>query len=410
MPSTRQIIHITQANVDALPFAETSAGFRVRDDKVAAFQIRIGRFTKTYRVETERSVNGRRQAISRALGTHPTMKASEARAAAMTILGQRKDLGPGKRKATTLETAAADHFAALTRNSLADGKDGRWSKESARSYRLHLSHWAKRSLASLSDAPDEVAKWFDKVTDRAGPSAANHAARVLKAIYIRAQRLNRHLPAMPPTSGIERYNAEEARDSAIPFDQFPIWAAQVQAIEATNKLRAAYHRTLIYTGMRPSEGAKLRWRSVDPKKRTITVKRSKTGKDITIPLSWQIARELRRARDAAAEMFDGDLAQEWVFAAHSESGHLETWIERHHRLDWVGNSGRHSYRTIAADLGIDSLQSRTLMGHSTRGIHDRYASRNLLVGSSLRRAQARISRRIVELMRGDRGAVKNRDS
>jgi integrase len=158
--------------------------------------------------------------------------------------------------------------------------------------------------------------------------------------------------------------------------------------------------------MRPSEAARLRWRSVDPKKRTITVKRSKTGKDINIPLSWQIARELRRARDAASEMFDGDLAQEWVFAAHSKSGHLEIWIERHHRLDWVGNSGRHSCRTIAADLGIDSLQSRTLMGHSTRGIHDRYASRNLLVGSSLRRAQAKISTKIDSLIHANKTSGK----
>jgi len=60
---------------------------------------------------------------------------------------------------------------------------------------------------------------------------------------------------------------------------------------------------------------------------------------------------------------------------------------------------RHSYLSVAADLGVDELQRRLLTAHSLRGINQRYITQAVLTGGSgLRDAQERISRRIVEFV------------
>jgi len=60
----------------------------------------------------------------------------------------------------------------------------------------------------------------------------------------------------------------------------------------------------------------------------------------------------------------------------------------------------HTYRTVAASMGIDELTIRLLQGHALSGVSQGYITRHLLVGTSLRAAQRRISRRIVDLMAG----------
>lgn len=60
-------------------------------------------------------------------------------------------------------------------------------------------------------------------------------------------------------------------------------------------------------------------------------------------------------------------------------------------LPAFGNALRHSYRTVAADLGVDDLISHFLMGHTPQGISQGYVARLIL--SSGRK----ISRRIMSL-------------
>ena len=223
--------------------------------------------------------------------------------------------------------------------------------------------------------------------------------RLLKATYNHAREAHRGLPADLPTSGVA-WNKEQRADRAIPFDKFPVWAAQVAAIEIP--IRRAFHRLCVFTGCRPGELARARWEDVDCKKRTFTIRGSKTKipgsktkKSIVIPMSAAIARELKGARDAH-EIFDAN--SPWVFPAVSAHGHLGHWHDP--GLQWAGNSGRHSHRTISADLGIDPLSARLLLGHSVRDVSEGYVTTALLTGSSLRGAQRRISRRILELVAG----------
>jgi hypothetical protein len=122
----------------------------------------------------------------------------------------------------------------------------------------------------------------------------------------------------------------------------------------------------------------------------ITVGKTKSGLDLTIPTSPEIEEQL------AIALSGGD--ERWVFPAdRGKTGHLSHWREKG-ALQWRGNAGRHSYRTLAASLGCDELSIRLLQGHSLRGISQGYVTRQLLVGTSLRDWQHRISKRVRELM------------
>jgi len=60
---------------------------------------------------------------------------------------------------------------------------------------------------------------------------------------------------------------------------------------------------------------------------------------------------------------------------------------------------RHTYRTVAADLGVDDLLIHFLMGHTPVGISQKYIATLILAnGPKMREEQGRMSKRMVELL------------
>ena len=149
--------------------------------------------------------------------------------------------------------------------------------------------------------------WHGDVTKRCGPYAANHSARILRAIYNRHREERDHsIPPDPPTLGLRRrWNPQPRRDAAMPFDAFPEWQRQVDVVAETSPIRGAYHRLCMLTGMRPGELARLRVTDVNLAKHEMTVGKTKTGLDLTIPTSPKIEEQLAIALGA------GD--PQWVF-------------------------------------------------------------------------------------------------
>jgi integrase len=393
-------IKLTDSTVSKLKFANDNAGYVVRDNALAGFFVRVGKRRKVYRFQRDvRDKLGKRRTESINLGTHGAVTGDEARQKVLHLLGKAAQgefsLRPPK---GILLGTAFDRFKSST-GKRGKSKSPRWIKECERCYERNLRPWHDESLRDLSNDPDRVRSWHIDVQHQRGPSEANHAGRLLRAIYQNAISLDRSLPAANPTSGIA-WCPEDRADLAIPFNKFPLWAAQVRDVETDSPLRAAYHRFCVLTGMRPGEAARLPWEAINCVARTIMIGKSKTGADITIPMSSAIARELAKARDAGRELWE-ERSRVWVFPARGVAGHLTNWQENHRQLDYLGDSGRHTYRTVAADLGIDDLTIHLLMGHSLRTVSQGYITRSVMVaGTSLRSAQRRISQRVVELMNG----------
>jgi integrase len=211
---------------------------------------------------------------------------------------------------------------------------------------------------------------------------------------LRAARTDTSLPRdRPPTTAVE-WNEELPREVGI--DDWRAWRAAWDKIE--NPTRKAYHLFALLTGARPGEAARLRVDALDAKRRTLTIKKSKTGINVTIPLSVGIVQVLRMARRAR-----GDDPSPYVFPARGPKGHPIRFDKD--GLPEYANVLRHTYISIAASLGIDELTQTMLTTHAPRGVHQRYFVRMILSsGPAMRAAQAKISRKTLDLLH-----IKSRD-
>jgi integrase len=242
-------------------------------------------------------------------------------------------------------------------------------------------------LIELANSPDVVADWHVDVTKTNGPVSANHCARVVRAAYKRTGRRDISLPARLPTSAVE-FNDETPSQKALDFKKFPAWLKAWRKIDSAT--RQAYHLTELLTGTRPGELARLRWADVKHNERNLVIGKAKAGHDITIPITEEIAAALQMARDDAAQFGLAVEPDSLVFPGCSQ-------ISAREALPARGNMLRHTYRTVAADLGVDDLLIHFLMGHTPRGISRKYVAVLILAnGPAMRAAQERISARILK--------------
>lgn len=372
-PATKSRSKLTDRDVETAVDHLEGETRTLRDNIVPGLRIRIGRNRRTWFFFREYQIKGKRGAAFRRLGYWPGMGIDEARRAALQeaakVAARRPQ--PGRRQAITLQQAAEDYLASLKARGK---KSGGFVASMVRSHLL--PELGRFTLAELSDAPAFVRDWHIKISHDA-PVAANRSASILSAIYRHASRLDRSLPSASPVSAV-RKNREVPKQSAIPFDQYPAWRKQVDALPP---LRQAYHRLLLLTGMRGQEAQRLRWPDVDLRSRTITLRRTKTGKDVSVPMTSAIASALKLARPVRdGVIFVG--ARKW-----------------NDRLAYSGHDLRHSFINIAHDIGVNEIHVRLLVGHSLTGVHASYLTQMVMEGGpGLKASQRRISKRIVELL------------
>jgi integrase len=359
--------------VAKLPLAR-ARDYVVRDASLARFAVRVSKKHRTFLIQAERPARfGDRKTHVVRLGRHPMVTVAEARNKAVALLG-RIDSGlepEGNAVAPVVrQTTVGPAFVAFKESMRRRECSERTIKEYDRWYRLHLSQWEDTPLLTLADRPSLAKEAHDVVTRNSGPVEANHAMRLLRAIHRHAAKADTKLSAEGHCCRAVEWNPEKRADIAIPFAQMPKWWKQVLALREANPLRAAFHVLCVFTGMRPGELRAVRWSYLDLKKRVLRLPTSKTGVEITVPLTLPMVSELRRARDAGSKLYPGS---EFVFPADSASGHMERHTEPKTVLSHCGNSGRHTHRTVAAAIGIDELTSRLLLGHEPRLHHRRRA-------------------------------------
>ncbi len=347
------------------------------DEKVFGLRIRIGRKRHSWSFYRERRFRGKRKYIFRRLGFFPSMGVADARKAALAHAAKVSEthFDPGPRQATRLDVALDAYVDYLRERKTL--KAARNAKSLAKLYLL--PEFGSLTLRELSDAPALVHDWHKRCSRRSAVSA-NNAARLLRAVYRRACRLDRSLPAALPTSAVE-YIPEEAAQTGMPFDQFAAWDVQVRRLPP---LHAAYHRLMLLTGMRGESARRLRWTDVNVKARTLTLRGApgrKVEEDVSIPMTAAIAGALKLARP----MRDGVIFPGAV-----------KWKDG---LPYEGHDLRHTYITLATDINVNQILVRLLVGHALRGVHEKYITQMVMGGGEgLRGAQRRISRRMVELL------------
>jgi integrase len=141
-------------------------------------------------------------------------------------------------------------------------------------------------------------------------------------------------------------------------DKAPMWPPAVAAV-----------RFLALTGWRRSEALKLRWSDLDLARRTATLMDTKTGRSVR-PLSHvacDVLRGLDRAGDLvfpAARGADRTLSWQSIWARVAKNARLPAEVSAH--------TLRHSFGSLAGDLGYSELTIGALIGHKSVSITSRY--------------------------------------
>jgi integrase len=205
---------------------------------------------------------------------------------------------------------------------------------------------------------------------RGGRTAATRAVGLLGAIFTYAMR-HRMRPDNP-AHGVTRF-ADGKRERRLNDDEYRMLGEVLRQAEAGPIWPAAVAvaRFLALTGWRSGEALGLHWNELDLPRRTATLGDTKTGTSVR-PLSHAACRALNRLAHTGDLVFpatrgNGDVVM---------SGFKKMWkkIAKLGNLppDVTPHTLRHSFSSLAADLGYSELTIGTLVGHKKHTVTSKY--------------------------------------
>jgi integrase len=394
----------------ALRFAPSGQHI-IRDTELPGFFVIIGKRTKTFMAQGDLRVNGKRQSIRIKFGEVGEIKTREARAKAKELLGSiAKGVDP-RRKAQSSSDAQENGItstgangptlrAAWTRYRDSHLKRKGRSEGTIENFRDHverlMADWLDQPMSVLGNDPSVVAARHEKITAQNGPYIANGCMRSLRAIYNHARKTARSLPAENPVIAVD-WNSEKRRNTALSLSELVRWVEELKALQ--NPIRREFHLLLLLSGSRPDALKRAKVKHVNFDSRILHIPKPKGGemKAFDIPLSRAMIRCLVRVVRLGRVLYPAQ-AQEWLFPAESDSGHLVEHKEDRAILSKWGNDLRQTYRTIAQTTGIADLDIHLLMNHTVPGVNAGYINRSKLLSDHLRQQQEMISQKIVEAL------------
>ena len=391
-------LHLTDRSVADLP-PPSADRYLARDTELAGFFVQVGQRTKTFMVQGDLRIDGTRQSIRLKIGVAGRMTTRKARAVAMEVLGkiargedprERPKPEPPPPTEPTLREAWARYREAHME------RKGRGAR-TIENYRDHVERlmgdWQDRVLTDLGNDPKLVIQRHEAISKANGPYIANGCMRTLRAIYNHAHKSCRTLPPDNPVNALD-WNAERRRNTALGLTDLKAWFVQAAALE--HPLRREFHLFLLLSGSRPDALKHARPEHIDFRRRTLHIPKPKGGehKAFDIPLSRAMCRCLIRALRLGRMLYPNQ-ADDWVFPADSESGHLVEHKENREILAKWGNDLRQTYRTIGQIAGIADLDMHLLMNHSVPGVNAGYITRAKLLSDHLRGQQEKISELIL---------------
>jgi integrase len=362
------VMRLNKRAIDSLPIPDQRVEYR--DEMLSGFRLRIeptGR--KTFYIVKKHKSKVHKVMV----GTYPDMTPEQARAKGAHVLSEiAHGLNPNiKRKAeasasVTLQEALDNY---LTRNkSLKASTKYDYRKKIERVFPKQL----ERPLSSLTrDVVIQVHTAYSKQS----PSVADSAMRALRAIhnFAAGEYVDENgVPLFPdnPTKEISRLKAwskQTRRKTLIRKHQLPHWFSAVLDLPNLYPTPQApivrdLFLTLLFTGLRRNEAARLQVDDVDFSGKTILVRETKNGEPHELPIGDYLASVLaERKREAV---------NGWLFPDRHGNGPIKTFTKAHQAVkdasgvDFIAHDLRRTFITLAESLDFSRYTLKRLLNHS----------------------------------------------
>lgn len=388
------VIQLTKRSIDTIaPVA--SGQVLYRDASLAGFGLRVGTQSKVFFAEGQVA----RRTVRVTIGKYGPVTPEAARKRALKLLGEMAEgRNPnGERRAKrassmTVREAFDDFF---DRRPLAPTS----TENYRRSIDIYINDWAGKPIGEISRRM--VLDRHRKIAEENGPVTANNIFRHFRSVYNFTSAAHGELPPNPVSilTQARAWNPERRRRSVVPAHGLPKWwrAVHQEEVYVRDFLLIA-----LFTGMRRSEIARLRWEFIDLEGRILTVPTTKNGDPLELPLS-DFLFELLLARR------DDDPEAEWVFPGRGETGHMVETKKFYARVTKASgirftlHDLRRTFVTIAESLDIPHYALKRLLNH--RADSDVTGGYIVMDVERLRGPVERVAERILELA-GERQGIK----
>jgi integrase len=386
---TSEVVKLTKPVCDRATHAIVDGEPRQKlymDAKTAGFGLCVGTQSKTFFAQGK--VNGRSVRVT--IGRYGVFTVDQAREDAEDRLREmRRGTDPNRAKralqAGSITFAdARDMFLDTCR------RDGR-SAETLKGYEraaTYLKSWDALPLAEITRqmvkekheriAANVVANAAKAAREKAAKTAkenatkenaaienvegrghymANGVMRLFRAVYNSALRQHEDLPTNP-TINVRWFKEFRRTDSAIPATGLADWYKGIMQIG--NPIRRDYLRLVLYTGLRRTNAAEMRWEHVDLDAGIVLIPKPKSGRPFALPLSGYLL-DLLRARKAENELLYP--SRPWVFpSASSKSGHISE--PKLKGMTFMIHGLRATFMTVAESIEIAPYAIKLLVNHA----------------------------------------------
>lgn len=351
------------------------------DSLVKGFCLRVRGESKVFIARAK--LHGTRQTVLVTIGPYPTINPKKAEKDAKEYLYMlSRGINPNQERREAAARADAEQEAAeqeakvqqiTLQKVFSDYLQSRKLKDNTAyiykcTLRSTLADWFDLPLVEIKK--DMVEKRHKSISDRGHKGHADHAMRILRALFTYAKITYEHPNGDPiitnnPVTRLSQariWNKQTRRQSVIKSHELSAWCKAVMGLQ--NKTVRDYLLLLLFTGLRKNEAAELLWENVDLKGATLLIPDPKNRQPHMLPLTPFLKEMLTKRWDGREN--------EYVFPGQGEKYryirdvrfHMDL-VTKNSKVEFMLHDLRRTFLTIADAQDLSAYAIKKLANHKT---------------------------------------------